>query len=491
MPPSIENKIQGIYMNRLKNLAGETALYGMGTIVPRLFNFFLVPLHTAVFVPEDYGVITHLYAFVAFLNVVYLWGMETAYFRFATKPDADAKKVFNIAQTTVVTISLSCSLVLIGFNDPVASLLNLDGKGYYLTWLAGVMAIDSLAAIPFAKLRLEKKPLVFASAKIINVVLLVGLNFYFLKWAYEPSIGVGYVFLANLIANGSYLLFFGKTLLSWRPASDKQVTPAMLNYAYPVMLTGVAGMVNEMFSRLTLQWWLPENFYPGKPATYALGVFGACYKYAVFMNLTVQAFRFAAEPFFFSNASDKNSPALFAKVNYYFVIACCIILVAVSTNLDILKYILGDPEYWSGLGIVPILLSAYLFLGVYYNFSVWFKLTDKTHVGTFLTIGGAILTIAANYLLIPVLGYVGSSWAALLCYFSMAVACYLLGQKYFPIPYRLGKSLLYIVSALLLTFLLNSFTLDNLWLSAALHVGTLIACIFIIYAIERKELMAR
>jgi O-antigen/teichoic acid export membrane protein len=475
-------------MNPIKKLAGETAIYGLGTIVPRLFNFLLLPLHTAVFAPEAYGIITYLYAFVAFINVVYMWGMETAYFRFATRPGADAKQVFNLAQTVVVTISFSLSLLFIAFKYPLASYLNISGNEQYITWLAGIMAIDALVAIPFARLRLEKKPITFASAKIINVVVLLVLNYYFLRVQYDEKIGIGYVFLANLLGNAVLILFFLKQLAEWRPTYHREITPAMFSYAYPVMLTGVAGMINEMFSRLTLEWWLPQNFYPGKDATYALGVFGACYKYAVFMNLAVQSFRFAAEPFFFSHAQDKKSPELFAQVNHYFVIAGCMILLAVSLNLDILKYILGDAQYWEGLVVVPILLTAYLFLGIYYNLSVWFKLTDRTYFGTLFSVGGAIVTIAANYLLIPVLGYLGSSLGALLCYTSMAAACYATGQKYFPIPYRIGKSLLYILSALLIIYISARVVMDNQWLASAFHAGILVMYCGLVYILERRSL---
>lgn len=475
-------------MSAIKKLAGETAIYGLGTIVPRLFNFLLLPLHTAVFAPEAYGIITYLYAFVAFINVVYMWGMETAYFRFATRPGTDSKQIFNLAQTVVVTISFSLSLLFIAFKYPLASYLNISGNEQYITWLAGIMAIDAVVAIPFARLRLEKKPIAFASAKIINVVVLLVLNYYFLKVQYNEKIGIGYVFLANLLGNAVLILFFLKQLAEWRPGYHREITPAMFNYAYPVMLTGVAGMINEMFSRLTLEWWLPQNFYPGKDATHALGVFGACYKYAVFMNLAVQSFRFAAEPFFFSHAQDKKSPELFSRVNHYFVIAGCIILLAVSLNLDILKYILGDAQYWEGLVVVPILLTAYLFLGIYYNLSVWFKLTDRTYFGTLFSVGGAIVTIAANYLLIPVLGYVGSSLAALLCYTSMAAASYATGQKYFPIPYRVGKLLLYILSTLLIIYISAHVVMDNQWVATTFHAGILLVYCGFVYLIERRSL---
>lgn len=475
-------------MNQLKRLAGETVLYGLGSIVPRFLNFLLVPLHTSVFAPEDYGVITKLFAYVAVINIIFMFGMETAYFRFATKPGADEKRVFNLAQTIVVSISILFSIIFIVWANPIAQFFLIPTHADLVIWLAIIMLVDAIVAIPFARLRLEKKASRFAIGKLINIFILVGLNLFFLKISFNPSIGVGYVVLANLLANGFYLLFFAPTLLSWRPAFDGNISPSMLSYAYPIMFMGLAGMTNEMFSRLTLEWWLPKDFYPGKSGDYALGVFGACYKFAMLMSLAVQAFRYAAEPFFFSNASDKNSPQLFAKVNHYFVIVCCALLLTVSINLDILKYFLGNEEYWEGLSIVPILLTGYLFLGVYYNLSVWYKLTDKTHYGTLITVGGAIITITLNYLLIPTLGYVGSSWVTLICYFSMTIACYLLGQKYYPIPYSVLKSLGYITITIALIYLVNPVEFSAQWMTTAFHGIVLVFYLVVIYLIERSYL---
>ena len=474
-------------MSKLKQLAGETVLYGLGSILPRMLNFLLVTLHTDVFRRAEYGDITKLYAFVAFINIVFMFGMETAFFRFAAKPGADAKRIFNLAQTCVVAISVPLSILFILFFSPIASYMNVEQHPEFITWLTLVMLTDALVAVPFARLRLEKKPLPFASAKIINVLILLILNYYFLKINYDPSINVGYVFLANLIANSFFLIFFLKTLLTWRPAYDTEISPVMFNYAYPVMLAGVAGMTNEMFSRVSLEWWLPNDFYNALTKKDALGVFGACYKFAVLMNLGIQAFRYAAEPFFFSNAMDKNSPKLFAKINHYFVITCCLVLLGISINLDILKYLIGD-DFWVGLSIVPILLVAYLFLGVYYNFSVWFKLTDKTYYGTWITVGGAGITIAANYFLIPIMGYTGSAWAALACYFSMTIACYVIGQKHYPIPYKIIPGLIYLMVTLFLIYTVNLVEIHNQALATAFHVIIILIFMGLVYLLEKNNL---
>jgi O-antigen/teichoic acid export membrane protein len=474
-------------MGKIRRLAGETVLYGLGSIIPRFLNFLLVYLHTDVFPPEEYGIITKLFAYVAVINIIFMFGMETAYFRFASKPGADERRIFNLAQTVVLSISFLLSFILFLVADPFAAVLGIPGNGSLVTWLVAIMFIDAIVAIPFARLRLQKKPVLFALGKLMNIGILVGLNIYFLKVSYNPSVGIGYVVMANLIANAFYVVFFLKTLFAWRPALDREISPTVLRYAYPVMLTGLAGMTNEMFSRQFLEWWLPENFYPNQTADYALGIFGACYKYAMLMSLAVQAFRYAAEPFFFSNAADKGSPSLFANVNLYFILVCCVLLLSVSINLDILKHFLGNEEYWEGLYIVPVLLLGYLFLGVYYNLSAWFKLTDKTHYGTLIAVGGAVITIVGNYLLIPQFGYLGSSFVTLICYFSMAAACYLLGQKFYPIPYNVNRSLAYIVVTVAIIYLVELVSIENQWLATGFHCAVIGVYVFILYLLEKER----
>jgi len=476
-------------MSKIRRLAGETVLYGLGSILPRAINFLLVRLHTQVFMPEEYGVITSLYAYAAFINVIYTFGMETGYFRFSTKPGADEKRIFDLAQTAVIGISLFFSILLLIFYHRVAMALELYNHPEYVIWFVAIMFVDALVAIPFARLRIQKKALQYAMGRMINIAIVVVLNLYYLNFAFDPSVGIGFVFLINLVANIFYIFFFFRTFLSWRPAYDPAISPHLLSYAYPIMITGLAGMTNETFSRTTLDWWLPKDFYPGKSSEYALGIFGASYKFAVLMNLVVQAFKFAAEPFFFSHASDKNSPELFARVNHYFIVVCCVILLGVSINMDVVKHLLlGDPQYWEGLNIVPILLLAYLFLGVYYNLSVWFKLTDKTYFGTVLAVGGAVITIGGNYLLIPIAGYLGSSWVTFICYFVMTVASYVIGQRYYPIPYRVTKDMLYIVFTMALVYgVTEGIQIEDAFVSFVVHQVILLAYLFVIYLIERRE----
>ena len=476
------------FVKVLKQLASESVLYGMGNMVPRLLNFLLFPMHTQVFRPEEYGVFTYLMSAVAILNIVYSFGMETAYFRFATKPGADQQRVFNQAFTTVFFISATLSTLFIVASPQFASWAGASEHPQYIVWLSLILLVDNIVAIPFARLRLEKKPVRFAYYRITNVLILTGLNIYFLFFAYDPSIGIEYVFWANLIANSFYLLFFFPTLVRWRPIFDRTMLASMVPYAYPIMFTGIAGMMNEFFSRLALERWLPDNFYPGKDGRYAVGVFGAAYKFSVVMNLAVQAFRMAGEPFFFSHAHQQKSPELFARVNHYFVIVCCFILLAVGINMDVLKYIfLRKEEYWEAIAIVPPLLLGYLFLGVYYNLTVWFKITDRTYYGTAITVGGAVLTVVLNWLLIPRFGYMGSSWATAIVYGIMMAACYLLGRKHYPIPYHVGVDLSYIAGTFILVYLVNSFGFANQWHALGAHFAVLAFYVLVVLMLERKR----
>jgi O-antigen/teichoic acid export membrane protein len=462
----------------IKKLASETVLYGLGTILPRMLNFLLVPLHTSVFRQEDYGDISEFYGYVAFANIIFLFGMETALFRFGNKAENSPKSVFRVAQTVVLTVSTIAIGVLILFNHSLSSAFSVSNPRI-LIWILLTIYIDAIVAIPFSQLRLEKQAVKFTVLKISNIVLLVGLNLYFLRWSGNPNPGIELVFMANTIANAVYLLFFAKELLDWRPLFDRKLTPAMLSYSYPLVLMGLAGMTNEMFSRIAIDQWLPKNFYPGKSPDYIQGVFAACYRFSVFMSLAVQAFRFASEPFFFARASDKNSPEVFARVNHFFILMACTAMIGICFNMEWLKYFV-DAGYWEGLNIVPVLLLGYIFLGIYYNISIWFKVTDKTYFGTIITFGGAVITVLLNYWLIPIYGMMGSSLVTLACYFLMTVACYFIGQKYYPVPYPVFKDSGIILVTCLLVFANEKIIIENYWLSITIRGLLSLLLLFIV-----------
>lgn len=457
----------------LKKLAGQAALFGISSILGRMLNYLLVPLYTKVFMASEYAVIGKLYAWVAFLNVVYTFGLETTYFRFASKKDltsADREAHYQQAFSLLGLIAGGLTLAMMLGADGIAAALDYPGKGIFITWLGLTMLVDALAVIPMARLRLEQKGLRFVVIRLSSVVLMLLLNlgyFRLLKPAfegefgpdyqamaagwYDPAIGVGYAFLANLIANAIMLLLLLPELLKFRLRLVWADIRPMLIYAWPLLVMGLAGMVDEMFSRAILDKVLPQGFYSGIDNASALGVFSACYKLSIFMSLAIQAFRYAADPFFFSNAEDKQAPELFAKVMHAFVIVCTLIFLAVSLNLWwIAPIFLKRAIYLKGLGIVPVLLLANMCLGIYYNLTVWFKLTGKTYYGTYISLGGAVFTLVANLSLIPLYGYMGSAFATLGCYLTMSAACYFIGQRHWPIPYKWGRTIPYVLLAVAL-----------------------------------------
>ena len=474
--------------SEIKKLASETIFYGFATILPRTLNFLLVPLHTRVFAQEAYGDVSELYGYVAFFNIVFLFGMETAFFRFTNKEGLDPAKVFRMTQTVVSAISVFLSGIFLIFYRSIAQVFSIS-ESRIIVWICLTMLVDAMVAIPFARLRQQNKVLRFTSFKLINITLLIGFNVYFLWLSGNPNPGIELVFLANFLANAAYVIFFFKDLISWKPLFDRKLSPEILSYSYPVVLTGLAGMTNEMFSRISIDNWLPKDFYPGKSADYVQGVFAACYRFSVFMSLVVMAFRFAAEPFFFSKSSDKNSPELFAKINHYFILIASAIMVGICLNLDWLKYFI-DAGYWEGLNIVPVLLLGYIFLGVYYNISIWFKVTDRTHFGTIITFVGAGVTVGLNYILIPAYGIMGSSLVTLICYFSMTALCYGIGQRYYPVPYTLGKDLGIITMACLIVFVNDKIVINNVALSIGIRGVASLLVMWVVYSLTfRKDML--
>lgn len=494
-------------MSIAKKLASQAAIYGVSSIVGRMLTYLLVGVYTARFVPAEYGVVTELYAYVAFFNILYTYGLETAYFRFANRPGTDQARLYSQVLSLLLLSSLALSGTLALLATPITNALGYPGQENYILWLAAIMGIDSVVSIPFARLRLENQARKFAAVRLANVAVNVGLTLFFLVFCpdvlagkylpqlqplvaaiYSPQLGVGYVFLVNLLANLLYIPLLWRQLSDFRFQLDWQTITPLWHYGYPIMIMGLAGMVNEMLSRLLLKDWLPEGFYPGQSNAAALGIFGACYKLSIFMQLVIQAFRYAAEPFFFAQSSEKNSPTTFALVLKWFTLCCALIFVGVSLNLEwIGPLFLKQAAYREGLVVVPILLLANLFLGMYYNLSVWFKLTDKTYYGTTISLGGAMLTIALNFLLIPVLGYVGSALATLACYGMMAVVCWWLGERHFPIPYPMARLAMWLAVAVGVVALGWFVVPEAAWLRHGWHAALCLGYVGLIVVIEKPQ----
>jgi O-antigen/teichoic acid export membrane protein len=499
-------------MSTLKKLASETALYGLSSILGRLIGYFLVFLHTAVFTrPGELSIQVQLYALAGILNVVYTYGLETAFFRYAGRHPDRRDWYYRLTLTSLIGSSLLFSGALWLAAEPLAETFGAAGQARLVRWLALILATDAIVVIPFARLRLEKRAKKFVGVRLTNIILNVGLNFYFLwfckgvsegrflpalrgTWLtdYDPTLGVGYIFLANLLANLAFFPLLWGEFRDWRPAFDAQQLRELVRYAYPLLIMGLAGTVNLVIDRLLLEPLLPLGFYPGRTAADAVGIYGNCYKLAIFMNLAVQAFRYAADPFFFSKAQDKNAPEVFARVMKAFIIVCVLIWLGVCLNLDWLgQFFLRSPAYREGLVVVPFLLLANLFLGVYYNLSVWFKLTDRTRYGTLLTVIGLGVTLVGNVLLIPLLGYLGCAITFLLSCVVMTAICYQLGEKYYPIPYDLRSAFGYIGSAGVLILGASAVSIQNLWVAVPFHALLFALYLVGVLVVERQYLPAR
>ncbi|BDD02758.1 oligosaccharide flippase family protein [Aureibacter tunicatorum] len=492
-------------MGALKKLAGETAIYGLSSIIGRVLNYLLVPLYTSYFLREQMGVVSLLYAYSAFFIIVYTYGMETSYFRFATKMPEQKNSIYNSSLSAIILTSVLFSGLLIAFADPISSFVGVQGHPEYIFWFACIYAVDAIVSIPFARLRLEGKAKKFALIKISNILLNIFLVVFFIVlcpilletklgsslisgW-YMPEGGPRYVFLANLIANGMLVPMLWSELRAFKFSLnfEKYLKP-MLSYGIPLIFIGLAGVVNNQAPIIMLEKYIPEGLYPGSSNIDIVGVFGACSKLAIFMQLAIQAFRYASEPFFFSRAKDKKSPELFAKVMRYFVVFGVIAFVGISTNLDILASLfLTNKIYWTGLDVVPYLLIANLLLGVYFNLSIWFKLTEKTKYGSYISLAGSLITIVGNIILIPMYGYMGSAYVMLVAYGFMVVVSYVLGQKYFPIPYDIVSMFAYLGVGIAVVYVSTTYQFDQFLLKKAVDLSLGLIFLFFIFLVEKRQ----
>ena len=449
-------------MNKqLKKLAGQTVIYGFSSVLGRLLNYLLVPLYTRLFLPEVYGIVTELYAYVTFLLILLTYGMETGLFRFGNDKQNFNKVYSSILFSLSVTSSLFIIIVLV-FLEPIASAMQYSEHPEYILWMALIVALDAFTSIQFARLRLENKAWKFAIIKLINICTNIGFNLFFLIYCpkllnsnpdsfilniYSPNIGVGYVFISNLLANIITLIILLPEIFNVKIKVDFKLLKTILKYSLPLLVAGFAGMINETLDRVMLKHLVPEELNPMAQ----LGIYGANYKLAVLMTLFIQMFRYAAEPFFFQNKNESNARQLYAKATKYFIIFGLMIFLGVMFYIDIIKYFIS-PNYHEGLKVVPILLIANLFLGIFFNFSIWYKLNDMTKYGAWLAIFGAVITIVLNLVLVPIYGYVGAAWATLVCYFLMTLLSFYWGQKYYKVPYEVGNGVFYFVLALSLYF---------------------------------------
>ena len=447
-------------LNPIKRLASQTVIYGIPSIAGRFLNFLLTYLYTRVFALDQFGVNSEFYAYSGFFAVLLTFGMETAFFRYQQK-SKEPERVYSTALNFIIASSLSFFVLVYVFAQPLANQLKYPDHVEYIHWLALMLVLDSIAAIPFAKLRAENKALQFAGIKIIEIAVNIVLSIFFLVVCrnaflhqpgsifaklYNPAIGVGYIFIINVAARAVKMILVLPQLKGAVNGFDKALFRTMIRYSMPMVIIGFAGIINEMLDRMVLKYWLP---YDSHTNLQLLGIYGACYKLSLLMSLFIQAFRFAGEPFFFAHAEKENSKKLYADVTKYFVIFCVFVFLLVMLYMDWFKHFIGA-DFRVGLPVVPILLMANLCFGIYVNLSIWYKLTDRTLLGAAVSMGGALLTVVLNILFIPQYGYMASAWATLACYGGMAIASYVLGQKYYPVDYDVKKILGYITLGLLL-----------------------------------------
>ncbi len=433
-------------MSLYKKLFKQTFIYGLATVLPRVLSVILVPLYVEVLLPEEYGVYASLMAFLILGNVLLSYGMETAFFRFVTKKGSDVQTVQSTTLTSLTVSSLAFLGITLLFKNSIAEVA--DFKPEYVSYALWILALDALVVLPFVWYRANEKPMRYAAVKIINVCINLGFNLFFFlilpKWAvsndfwnnlWNPENKVAYVFISNLIASGITLLMLLPLYFKIGFGFNKVIWKNMMLYAIPVLIAGIAFSVNEAFDRILLKYLLPHDV-----ADTQIGLYSACYKLGMFMTLFVTAFRLGIEPFFFNHSTQKNAKNTYADITKYFTLFGCLILLVVVIYIDLFKRILiPNSQYWEALTIVPLILLANLFLGIYHNLSVWYKVTDRTKYGAFISIVAAVITLVLNYILIPLVGYIGSAVATLVAYGTMMVLSYIYGRKYYDVPYQIVK----------------------------------------------------
>ena len=501
-------RIMNMSNNPIKALAGQTVIYGMGTIVPRLLNYLLVPLYTRVFVAGVYGQITDLYAWIAFLLALLTYGMETTFFRYTQKENPD--KVFNnIVSCIIFTTGIFMILYILLYKN-FAHLIQYEHNTQYVLFLGIIVALDALTAVPFAKLRRLNKAKLFTLIKIANVSLNIGLNLFFLLVIPETALEISnkifgpqaglliWVLISNVLSSLLSLLLLLPQFKGFKFELDKGLIRPMLAYSLPILLISLVGMVNEVADKILIKYLTPIpdaetlanlDITGEEYALSQLGIYGANFKLAVLMTIFIQMFRYASEPFFFGKAKDRNAPELYAKVMTYFVIFCLLIFLGVMLYIDILKYFVGrgGSDYHEGLIIVPIVLIANMFYGIVFNLSIWFKLTDRTFSGTIISIIGACITLLCLFVLVPHIGYLGAAIAHLGCYTVMMLVSYFWGQKVFPVPYQVGRIILYMIFAIGLFLLSTVFSEYSLIIRLIINTVLIIIYLGIVFIFERKN----
>ena len=483
-------------MKEVRKLAGQTVIYGMGTIVPRFLHYaVLTPFYTRIFTKtSDYGIVTELYAWMVLLLVILTYGMETGFFRFVQKKE-EAEKVYSTALISLFITSVLFVVLVNIFIIPVSALMNYSNNHDYIRMFAGILAIDAFTAIPFAKLRKENRPVIFSTIKLINVFITVGLVIFLLKIApgiydrshgwfrtvYNPDYKVGYIFVANLISSLATLLMITPFIFNIKFVFDTSLWKRMIIYSFPLLLAGVSGSINDALDKVLLR-----RMIGGEEGLTIVGKYGAAYKIAILMALFIQMFRFAAEPFFFERARHSDAKETYAFVMKYFVIIMLIVFLVINLYISGIQYIIGK-NYRDAIVVVPIISMAYLMYGVYINHSIWYKLNDLTRYAVYITLVSAIITIMVNVIFIPQYGYMASAWATLASYASMVIMSFLFAEKHYKVPYNMKRLIPYFAIAVGMVIFGKYFNYSSLL--AELIINTLFIAAFVIYAQYKDKIL--
>lgn len=492
-------------MANLKSLVKDTAIYGLSSIVGRFLNYLLVPLYTSVLAAAEggYGVITNVYAYVAFILVILTFGMETTFFRFVNKEGERADTVYTTTLMMVGSVALLFFFGVIAFLPEISAFMGYEAHPEYLGIMAAVVAIDAFQAIPFAYLRYKKRPIKFASLKLLFIVLNITLNLLYFVWLpalyrenpdfigqfYNPNVSVGYAFGINLVCTASITVFFWPELFSVKWKFDKSLMRKMLSYTWPMLILGIAGILNQTADKMIF----PKVYGNTHDGNVQLGIYGACVKIAMIMAMITQAFRYAYEPFVFSKSKDKDSKETYAVAMKFFIIFTLLAFLCVIGYMDILKHIIA-PDYREGLKVVPIVMAAEIMMGIYFNLSFWYKLIDKTIWGAWFSIAGCLVLVAVNIIFIPRYGYMACAWGGFAGYATAMLLSYFVGQKKNPVRYPLKSIAVYVLIALLL-YAVMEFVPETWPVVLRLVVNTVLILLFVAHIVYHdlplKSLLAK
>ncbi|MDE7452497.1 MAG: oligosaccharide flippase family protein [Paramuribaculum sp.] len=485
-------------MASVKSLAKDTVVYGLSSIVGRFLNWLLVPLYTNMFVQSEYGVVTYVYTIVAVALIILTYGMETGFFRFANHERyTDPMEVYSTAMTSIAVSSTAFFALVLLFLHPVSVAMECGSRPEFTVIMAATVALDAFTALPFSYLRYKRRPYRFAALKLVSIALNIGFNLFFIlicpwlweeapgtiEWFYNPTFGIGYIFLANFISSAVTFLLLIPDFTGFRWKWNTALWREMLAYSFPLLVLGIAGVMNQTLGQLLLPWILPDK----ADAMAQLGIYGANYKIAIVMVMFIQAFRFAYEPFIFAQnkSAGADSNVAFRQAMKYFVIFAMVIFLGVMYYLDFLRHFISS-AYFSGLKVVPVLMLAEFFFGVFFNLSLWYKLTDKTIWGTWFSLIGLAVTLLLNVILVPRIGYMGCAWAAFACYGTMMLLSYIIGKKKYPIGYDVKSILIYFFTALALWGVAVMLTVQSQWVNIPFR--TLLLILFILFVLKREKL---